>query len=1077
MRSVRDTFIINHDKSKDKTNKTFSLVYGIKHHDTEENYQTFDVGQCAFYDTYAASGMTALSCLVFKYTNREHFLITYRFEKERMMDIRLSKEYAPADIFQEISDRSGEEPDAALIDAADILLDFSDTSEYPKDMKHNMIINVQADGGKVSCSARYKASVYQEAYAKQIAGHWFSMFHNQVCGNTQKLSELRLDTKEEIIQKWNGVKSSGKNYNYDFSHSIIEEFYHGFHEHMNDAALCDEKGELTYQQLDSISNQIANMLRVNGVMKGDHVVVIGERSRFMILSILAILKLGAAYVPIDMELPSIRIRYIMQDVRAKNTILLNRVPGDEDFENVLTLDNLERYSKEFQGESVDGGDNAYILYTSGTTGKPKGVIVRHSSVVNLSKWFGETYNLKQNRHVLHMTNMSFDVSVEETITTLLNFAVIYLIPQDIKLNRQKFAAYISDNGISIAQFVPVTLKELLGDEPKIECLNVVICGGDRLDDDLKNEILAKGYHLFNHYGPTECTVDAVACQCEPDSNDLGRPIANTEVYIIDEDKQLQTFGVAGELCIAGAGMSGGYYRKKEMTEEKFVWIPSLHKKVYRTGDLAIMQPNGKLIFIGRSDQQVKINGLRIELEEIEFYFKQYPGILEAVVTVINNNYGGRALCVYYKSNASVIYKKVKNFLSKYLPQYMIPNHYIRISEWPVTVNGKIDQEMLRKWEISARNTKYIAPESKTEKAVSNIWRRILGHDRISVEDEFINVGGDSLRAAILSNLLMETFHVQILPNRILTYTIRDTANTIDSGLLGEEPAEDDTLLLMKSGSDPEKHIFLVHAGSGEAEVFVDLCDNLSGDYHLWGIRADRLTDDSPRNITLEEIAETYVKRLEAIQPKGCCHLIGWCIGGSIAFEMGLQLEKKGRKLGFFAMINSFAPDREFWGEVPAFSIHTEIQAAKRLPRFEAFKVLHGKIESISDLWCSLLDYYSDIGLSAEELKECVYDDMDRAIPYYDSDNITVRDIIYYMNVLRTFDNVRACYVPERKLNVQAYFFAAADETAANFPVWDQYCEKPMRVYKMKGNNFSILQYPDVLDFAEQLNTVLSCEGV
>ena len=1073
MRSVRDTFIINRNKTEDRMMKIFSFVYGVKDLKRGERYRKIEAGSCAVGGLNIISGLTALGILVFKYTGREQFCLTYRMEKERGIDFCIRPKSTAAEILGDVVNRMEDGREPVYQDALDILLDFSDAGDDPETDEYHMVLRAKAAGGKIRCSVFFKESVYCGGYARQIAEQWLMLLQKRMSEDTKKLDELRLESEEERLARWNTVKSSAEDFSYEYRHSIVEEFYQGFRDHADDTALSDTEGKMTYRQLDQISNRIANMLRLNGVAKGDHVAIVGERSRSMILSILGTLKLGAVYIPIDMELPVNRIRYIMQDAMVKKTLLLERVRDLEEFENAVTLDSIDDYPEEFVNEQIGGEDDAYILYTSGTTGNPKGVIVKHESVVNLSKWFGDTYNLKKNRHVLHMTNMSFDVSVEETITTLLNFAEIHLIPQNIRFNKQEFAAYLTEHKIAIAQFVPVTLKELLGDTKKIDCLKVVICGGERLDDDLKNDMLRKGYDLFNHYGPTECTVDAVTCKCEPASNNLGRPIANTEVYVIDSDNELQMFGAVGELCISGAGMSRGYFRKKEMTEEKFTWIPSLNKKVYRTGDLAVMMPDGNLRFVGRSDHQVKINGLRIELEEIECHLKRYAGIEEAVVTVITNHYGGRALCAYYKSTASVNYKNIKIFLGQFLPQYMIPNHYILIEEWPVTVNGKIDKNLLSKWESSIQNRKYEAPVNKAEREISDVWKKILGHPRISVVDEFINVGGDSLRAVILSNVLSEKYNLQIPLNSILTSTVRQTAKLLNQDTAKEVLPKDDNLILLKSGSDTARHVFFVHAGNGEAEAFIDLCDGLSVDSYLWGIRADRLADYSPRNVTLSEIACHYVKKLEKVQPEGEIQLIGWCIGGSIAFEMALQLEQKGRTLGFFGMINSFAPDREFWDQVPAFSLYTEAAAIKKLPRSEAFKKLYGKPESISGIWLCLLEYYDMIGLSAEELKKCVDDDMDRAIPYYDSANVTVRHIVYYINVLRTFDNARALYVPTRRLRAQAHFFAAAEETAANIPVWNQYCEKPMQIHEIRGSNFSALQYPKVQEFSELLNKMLS----
>ncbi len=1075
MRSVRDTFILK--KGKMTNRKNFSLIYGVNYIANDGIKNEFFLESLAYTDMYVAASITALGCLINKYTNRQKILLKYFNNLEESVSLNIDSDMFLTDIFLEIDNKLKIKEEAAADTVADILLDFSDKDTiFNASENCNMILKAKTENNTVTFSIKYRESVYERKFAEQIGKHWIKILKEVLTLASKKLCDIVLNSGEENLLEWNQIEHFKRQYNYNYNCSIIEILNQNIDKHMDDIAICDHTGNMTYKELLFFSNKVANFLRENEVENGDKVAIIGSRCREMILSILGTLKLGAIYVPIDVELPLSRISYILNDAMPKKIIMLDDAKEINYDEKVLTLDKINDYPEQFNCINVKGEDCAYILYTSGTTGMPKGVIIQHSSVVNLSKWFGLTYDLSRNKNILHMTNISFDVSVEETITTLLNFATIFIIPQKIKLNKKEFVKYIIRNKICIAQFVPVTLKELLVDSEKIDSLKIVICGGDKLDDDLKNDILKKGYNLFNHYGPTEFTVDAISCRCTLDSNYLGYPIANTEAFIIDKNNNLQTFGIAGELCISGAGMSNGYYNKKELAEKKFVWNPFINRKLYKTGDLAIMMPNGNLKFIGRIDQQVKINGLRIELEEIEYYLKKYTKIQGAVVTVINNNYGGKALCAYYKADSSLMYDELKEYLNNYLPQYMIPNHFIKVSEWPVTVNGKIDKKVLSQWNFNVNDQRYVAPQSNIEKEIAHIWKKLLGQSEISVEDEFLNVGGDSLQATILSDIIMEDYNIQIPINKVLSCTIRQMA-TLMSGKSSEETiVKDNNLILLKKGSDSTKNIFFIHAGNGEAEVFIDLCDNLSVDYYMWGIRADRLDNYSPKNIKLEEIAKKYVQKIESVQKEGSYNIIGWCIGGSIAFEIALQLEKRGKELSFFGMINSFAPDREFWGEVPEFTISTEEDEIGNLPEYSTFKKKYNKLDSIQDIWTKLLKLYEEIELPVGKLKKYVYDDMDRAIPNFDAENIKVQDIVYYINVLRTFDNVRALYMPTRKLKTQCYLFMATEEAAANALLWNKYCEGKINLYNIEGNNFSVLRYPRVLDFSAILNEILEFKG-
>lgn len=1067
MRSVKDTFILHEEEKTPIVTKYFSLVYGVNSIANDDVKREVVLGDISCENMYITKPISALAYIIFKYTNREKFSIMYFDESDK---------YAYCDIgentfLDEINLETGKiQPiDNSL---SDIMVNISGEKLKTSTMdQYNMILDIDVQNKKIVFSAKYNVKVYDETFVKQIGTHWISAMKRINSSEHKKICDLDLDSEEENRLNWKQIRCSEDQYNYEYNYSIIGRLNGDIHKYWDRVAISDCKGNMTYKQLHIASNKVANLLKENDVNSGDNVAIIGSRCREMIISILGILKRGATYIPIDMELPLLRINYILQDARIKKVIMLEEIEVENNFP-ILTLDNIENYSEQYIYNDVSDDHCAYILYTSGTTGKPKGVMVRDSSVINLSNWFGLTYNLLINRNILHMTNISFDVSVEETIVSLLNYATIFIIPQEIKLNRDKFAKYIKQNEISIAQFVPVTLQELLADSDKIDCLNIVICGGDKLDNDLKNKILQKGYNLYNNYGPTEFTVDAIACKCELSHNDLGYPIANTEAYIMTEKDKLQVLGAQGELCLAGAGISIGYYNKRDLTEEKFVWNKVLNKRLYKTGDLAIIMPNGIVKFIGRKDDQVKINGLRIELEEIEHYINQFQGINEAVVVVIDNTYGGKALCAYYRADATVLYDKLRAYLINYLPQYMIPSHLIKISKWPTTPNGKIDKKALCMWNNNDEKKKYVAPRTKAEKEISHIWKKILGKSQISICEEFINAGGDSLKATIFSTLMLERFKTQVPLNKMLTYTIKEIAELVNENNIEKTIVNDENLILLKEGTDSKKNLFLIHPGNGEAEVFVDLCDNLDVDYTMWGIRADRLNKYSPKNSKLEEIASKYINKIETIQQGGKYNVIGWCIGGSIAFEIALQLEKKGKELGFFGMINSFAPDRKFWGEIHEFTVSTEEKMISELPEYKTFTDRYAGLKDIQDIWSNLIDYYDEIDLSVEVLKQFVYDDMDRAIPNYNAADINVNEIIYYINVLRMFDNIRALYVPERKLKAKCHFFAATDETAANIELWNEYCHKPLNIYNIKGDNFSILRYPNVKAFSDLLNKLL-----
>ena len=1072
MRSVKDTFIVERTNTEASLTKIFSLQYGNTRIGQDEFEEETLLNDSELKDYNNISGIVALACLVYKYTNQEDFTIMYKTDLIRNLSFSINEKTEVDSIKTYVEECLNVKRNDVIVrkNVIDIIIDFSGSMEASYYSKSNMVFDIQVDENNRSrVSFRYKKSIYSKEYTVQLGAHWLKI-NEQINSTSMRVGEIYLLSEKEISAELDQIRdkfSYDDNYNY----SIIDIYNKNIKEHFKEVAICDMQGEMTYEEVELYSNKIANLLQSNEISQGDIVAIIGERSRQMILAILGILKLGAVYVPIDIENPIARTTYILEDILPKRVIVLENVKELADLNNLLFLDDINNYPKEFQCAPVEPSNYAYILYTSGTTGEPKGVIIRHSSIVNLNNWFSKTYDLTENKNILHMTNISFDVSVEETIISILNFATIHIIPQSIKLDKEAFHEYMVKNNINIAQFVPVTMNELIMDVEKIESLRVIICGGEKLDDNLKNKIIGKGYRLFNHYGPTEFTVDAIACECQKDTNYLGRLIDNNEAYILDENGRLEPYGAVGELCLSGVGISEGYFNKAEITKEKFIWSELLKRKIYKTGDFGVMLQDGNIIFEGRKDHQVKINGLRIELEEIKTYFQKYTKISDVVI--VKHDFYEQALCIFYKSNNTILLEDVKKYLDKYLPQYMIPKFFIKLQEWPVTSNGKINEKKLQQWEIS-HNYGYIAPRNKMEKEISHIWKRVLRMDKISIDSEFKDIGGGSLNVAILANEILKHYKVRLPLNVVFSSTIESMASQVVDVEFEKTIIDDQNFILLKKSKHSDKNLFFIHGGNGEAEVFMNLCNNMSANYNMWGIRADRLENYAPKNITLESIAQKYASKIESIQKQGPYYLIGWCIGGSVAFETALQLERRGKALGFFGMINSFAPDREFWGEIPDFSVQTEKEALGDFPEQALFKQIYAKekFHSIKEVWLQLLDFYEKNNLSVAELKNYVYDDMDRAIPNFDADNITIQEIIYYINVLRTFDNVRALYKPDKKLKAKCDFFLATEEQAANASLWNEYCEQPISTHKVEGNNFSIFRYPQVHNFSIMLDELL-----
>ncbi len=414
----------------------------------------------------------------------------------------------------------------------------------------------------------------------------------------------------------------------------------------------------------------------------------------------------------------------------------------------LTQDLIRRSSENLEPVNQPS-DLAYIIFTSGSTGKPKGVMIEHRNILNVLNWFAETYKVGPGVHVAQITDYTFDPSIEQIFSTLINGATLYIPTQDLIAEKEDFRRYMDENQVNIINSVPMLLKELLGEGEKLKHLRSVISGGEKLEDAVKDQLLSIGYELYNQYGPTETTVDALMGKCSPARVTLGRPLANVSCYILDKTNTLAPIGVPGELCIGGAGVGRGYLNRPALTAEKFIESPYRSIRLYRTGDLARWLPPGNIEYLGRIDHQVKIRGFRIELGEIENQLLKHDDIKEAAVIAVRDN-GNKHLKAFIVtapgSDLSAV--ELREFLSIDLPDYMIPLNYIALDKLPLNPNGKVDYKTLAACEDGDLETslEYVAPRNEVEETLVQVWEQVLGREKIGITENFFMIGGDSIKS-------------------------------------------------------------------------------------------------------------------------------------------------------------------------------------------------------------------------------------------------------------------------------------------------------------------------------------------
>ncbi len=624
----------------------------------------------------------------------------------------------------------------------------------------------------------YNISLFEPSTIKEISQHLIKLLENIVQKPNEKVSRLEYITETEKRQ----ILSDFNNTNADYpDHKVIYEYLEeqAGKDSTNTAVIFKNK-TLSYGELNFRANILARLLQENGVGRESIAAVMMERSLEMIIAIMAIQKTGGAYLPVDPHFPADRIDYILKD--SNTGILLTH----KEFGDFKIPQNIKKINLDLIDLSVGEQSNlplvatpeniAYVIYTSGSTGKPKGTLIEHRSLVNRLNWMQKKYPLGKNDIILQKTPYTFDVSVWEMFWWSMAGAKVCFLEPGAEKDPGKIVETIEKNNITVIHFVPSMLGIFLeylnqtGEASRVAGLKQVFASGEALTPSqvkaFKSLLSKNGTKLANLYGPTEATIDVSYFDCdtvtELDSIPIGKPIDNTKLLILDKNMQLQPVGIAGELCIGGIGLAREYLNKPELTNEKFVQNPyQPNRRLYRTGDLAKWRRDGNIEYLGRMDFQVKIRGLRIELGEIEKQLTAHPEVKECVVIAWRKGEGDIQLVAYVicENSTRVEQGVLQSFLEKSLPEYMVPRIYVFMEIMPLSPNGKIDRKALPT-PVILTDRVYTAPRNDTEKQLADIWQKILGIGRIGINDNFFEIGGDSLKA-METNILLKKQGLQL----------------------------------------------------------------------------------------------------------------------------------------------------------------------------------------------------------------------------------------------------------------------------------------------------------------------------
>ncbi len=682
-------------------------------------------------------------------------------------------------------------------------------------------------------------------------------------------------------------------------------------------AVVHEDTELTYAELNARANRLAHHLISRGIGPEDVVGLAMPRSAQMIVALLAVVKAGAAYLPIDSEYPPERIAFMLDDAAPVCVITtVGKAPGLPAGTTVLALDDPAVATVLADRPDTDPGDQdrraplslagpAYVIYTSGSTGRPKGVTVTHHGIASLVANQIERYDVGPDSRILQFASLSFDVTVSEYCLSLLSGARLVL--PGATIYGDTLSEFMREKEVTHAHIPPAVLSSLPG--TRLPDLKVLITGSEALSAELVAR-WAPGRRMVNAYGPTEATVDVASWVFEGltegervDDIPIGRPVANTRVYVLGEDLRPVPVGVVGELYVAGAGLARGYLNRPGLTAGRFVANPfgPTGSRMYRTGDLVRWHGDGYLTFLGRVDDQVKVRGFRIELGEIESVLLKDAEVAQSVAVVREDRPGDRRIVAYVVAPAGMAVDPaaVRMRAAATLPEYMVPSAVVVLEALPLTANRKLDRGRLPAPDYSAVPRR--APRTGHERVLCALFGEVLGLEEVSVDDGFFDLGGHSLLATRLLSRIRAVLNTEV---SVRTLFQAPTVAALSRQL--HLPSSGDALgpVLPLRSTGRRLPIFCVHPVGGTSWCYSGLLRHFGPDYPLYGIQARGLNEESPLPQSVEEMARGYVDEILTIQKDGPYRLVGWSLGGTVAHAAAIELQNRGYEVEFLAMLDS-----------------------------------------------------------------------------------------------------------------------------------------------------------------------------
>ncbi|HEX6075175.1 MAG TPA: amino acid adenylation domain-containing protein [Micromonosporaceae bacterium] len=775
---------------------------------------------------------------------------------------------------------------------------------------------VDSPAGRLDLTLEYSTELFDRDRIERLAEHFTTALARIVADPGTRIRELDVLTDDErrrVLAEWNPppVERAGPL----LLHRIFTE---RAARAPDQTAMRFNGTDLSYRELDQRSNQLAHVLIEAGVSPGAMVAVLLERGFDLPVAELAILKTGAAWLPLDPQHPEERLHYQVADAGAVLAVtvaeLATLLPAEL---AAISLDSnpLAGRPSAPPDVAVHPESPAYLIYTSGSTGRPKGVLMPHRAAAHFCHNLVELFRMVPTDRVLQLANPTFDVSVSDFFATFAAGATVVGAPREVLQNPDKLQALMREERITFGDIPPAVLR-LLNPEPLTD-IRVLFIGMEPFGPELVNRWQRPGREFHNGYGPTEATITCVDYRC-PDQPlkgqpPIGRAMANHRAYVLDSRLRPTPIGVPGELYIAGVGLAHGYLGRPDLTAEKFLPDPFTERpgqRMYATGDLVRWRSDGELEFLGRADRQVKVRGLRIELSEIEHVLNGFPGSRHCAVVVRNPGAPDAHLVAYLvpEPDATVESDAVRHWLSERLPLHMVPSVFLNLTELPTTSNGKLDHTRLPD-PRSPHATDHVAPRTPIERQLARIWGELLGAERVGGQDDFFHLGGNSLQATQLIARISSEFGVSLAPRELFLHPVLGRlAVQIDRAqkVPDQNPTHGGSPLMPINVAGTRPPLFFVHPIGGSVAPYMRLASLLDTDQPFYGLEDPSLHGGEPVS-RVQDAAARYVAAVREVQERGPYYLGGWSFGGAVALEMAQRLRADGHQVPLVLALDTELP--------------------------------------------------------------------------------------------------------------------------------------------------------------------------